>query len=32
MNKWLIFICGTVTGVVLTILLAVVVNSLSEGK
>ena len=32
MNKWLIFICGIVTGVVLTILLAVVVNSLSEGK
>jgi len=32
MKKWLIFLCGTVTGIVLTILLAVVVNSLREGK
>lgn len=32
MKKWLIFPCGTVTGIVLTILLAVVVNSLREGK
>ena len=32
MKKWLIFLYGTVTGIVLTILLAVVVNSLREGK
>jgi hypothetical protein len=32
MKKWLIFLSGTVTGIVLTILLAVVVNSLREGK
>ena len=32
MKKWLIFLCGTVTGIVLTILLAVVVNGLREGK
>ena len=32
MKKWLIFLCGTVTGIVLTILLAVVANSLSEAK
>lgn len=32
MKKWLIFLGGTVTGIVLTILFAVVVNSLREGK